>query len=189
MKAGDLVRLSDLRSDQTVRIEPPTVDDGVDFWRIAQESDVLDVNSRYAYLLWCRDFASTSVIAKDGDDALGFISGYCRPASPGTLFVWQVAVDEAARGRGLAGKMLDTLFDQVDDVDHLETTITPDNDASIALFTKFADRRDASIECKQLFGEELLGDDHMAETRFRIGPIRADGTDELPAVRGLRSAI
>jgi L-2,4-diaminobutyric acid acetyltransferase len=173
MKAGDQTSPSDLRSNQAVRIENPVVDDGVDLWRMAKDSKVLDVNSRYAYLLWCRDFADTTVVARRGDDALGFVTGYRRPESPGTLFVWQVAVDEKARGLGLAGKMLDSLVDQVDEVDHLETTITPDNDASIALFTKFAKRWDAEVDRRALFDEELLGDDHLPENRFRIGPFRS----------------
>jgi L-2,4-diaminobutyric acid acetyltransferase len=167
-----------LHRNRAIRIEQPVLDDGVELWRMAKESKVLDVNSRYAYLLWCRDFADTTVIARRGaedDPALGFVTGYRRPEVPDTLFVWQVAVDERARGEGLAGRMLDALVESVDDVHHLETTITPDNDASIALFTKFADRWDAGVDRQELFDEELLGDDHLPETRFRIGPFRADG--------------
>jgi L-2,4-diaminobutyric acid acetyltransferase len=145
---------------------------------MAKESKVLDVNSRYAYLLWCRDFADTTVIARrdeSDDPALGFVTGYRRPEVPDTLFVWQVAVDERARGEGLAGRMLDSLVESVDDVHHLETTITPDNDASIALFTKFAERWEAGVDREELFDEELLGDNHLPETRFRIGPFRSEG--------------
>ncbi len=166
---------SDLRRNRAIRIKPPVVDDGVDLWRMAAESKVLDVNSRYSYLLWCRDFSDTSVVARRGEDALGFVTGYRRPEVPDTLFVWQVAVDERARGEGLAGRMLDSLVDQVDDVQHLETTITPDNDASIALFTKFAERWEADVDRRELFDEELLGDDHLPENRFRIGPFRTEG--------------
>lgn len=183
MSAPALVRSSDLTTNRTIQIESPVVDDGVELWRLAKESQVLDVNSRYAYLLWCRDFADTTVIARRGgedDPALGFITGYRRPEVPDTLFVWQVAVDERARGEGLAGRMLDTLVEQQDgDVHHLETTITPDNDASIALFTKFAKRWGAGVDRKELFDEELLGDDHLPETRFRIGPFRAEVESRL----------
>jgi L-2,4-diaminobutyric acid acetyltransferase len=159
-----------------IHVRSPIIDDGIELWRLASESKVLDVNSRYAYLLWCRDFADTSVIARRADDqqALGFVTGYRRPEMPDTLFVWQVAVDERARGEGLAGRMLDSLVEAVDDVQHLETTITSDNDASIALFTKFADRWDATVERRELFDEQLLGDDHAAEDRFRIGPLCVD---------------
>ena len=175
MNASGVASPSESQSSRAVRIEPPVVDDGVELWRLAAASKVLDVNSRYAYLLWCRDFADTSVVARRGEDTVGFVTGYRRPEVPDTLFVWQVAVDERARGEGLAGRMLDSLVDQVDDVHHLETTITPDNEASIALFTRFAERREAAVDRRELFDEELLGDDHLPETRFRIGPFRTEG--------------
>lgn len=156
---------------QTVQIERPTIDDGLGCWRLASESKVLDVNSKYAYLLWCRDFAETSTVARLGRRVLGFITGYRRPDEPSTLLIWQVAVDNSARGQGLAGQMLDSLFDQVDDVDHLETTITPDNSASIALFRAFARRRGAPMRTAELFGADLLGGNHQREDKYRIGPI------------------
>jgi L-2,4-diaminobutyric acid acetyltransferase len=157
-----------------VRVEKPCIDDGVQMHRLAAESKVLDVNSRYAYLLWCRDFAATSVVAKLADDVAGFITGYRRAQEPGTLLIWQVAVSERARGRGLAGRMLDAVFDQAAELaplDHLETTITPDNDASIALFTAFARRRGANISSAELFSSAQLGAGHQPEHRYRIGPI------------------
>jgi L-2,4-diaminobutyric acid acetyltransferase len=164
--------------DALLSIEQPGLDDGVQMHRLAAESKVLDVNSRYAYLLWCRDFAATSVVARRGGDGrvVGFVTGYRRPDEPATLLVWQVAVAEEARGQGLAGRMLDTLFDQVAGrgyTDHLETTITPDNEASIALFSAFAQRREAEVDTVDLFGPELLGAEHLPEQRYRIGPVTA----------------
>ncbi|NMH99197.1 diaminobutyrate acetyltransferase [Pseudonocardia acidicola] len=155
-----------------VSVAHPSVDDGVDMWRLAAESQVLDVNSRYAYLLWCRDFAATSVIARLDGAAVGFVTGYRRPDEPGTLVVWQVAVDAAARGHGIAGRMLDTLFDGVDGVDHLETTITPDNESSVRLFTSFAGRREAHLTRSELFSGDQLGGGHEPEFLYRIGPIK-----------------
>ena len=155
-------------------IGPPTVDDGVQCWQLAVESTELDVNSRYAYLLWCRDFAATSVVARTEQDAVaGFVTGYLRPDAPGTLVVWQVAVASQARGRGVATAMLDALLAQVTAADHVETTITPDNDASMRLFTGFARRHGAGVERRELFGSELLGGDHLPEILHRIGPVRS----------------
>ena len=115
---------------------PPTLEDGRELWRLARDSQVLDLNASYAYLLWCRDFAGTSVVATVDGEPAGFVTGYRRPDDPGVLMVWQVAVDEAHRGRGLARRMLHDLVDRVG-APYLETTITPDNDASVALFTGF----------------------------------------------------
>ncbi len=156
---------------EQLTIGQPEVSDGVACWRLAEATGVLDVNSRYAYLLWCRDFAATSVVARRDGDVLGFVTGYRRPEEPSTLVVWQVGVDSAARGRGLAAAMLDALFDRVPEVDYLEATVTPDNTGSIALFSRFAERRGAAVSRSELFGAELLGDDHEPEILFRIGPV------------------
>jgi L-2,4-diaminobutyric acid acetyltransferase len=159
----------------------PTVTDGPACWRLAAATGVLDVNSRYAYLLWFRDFTATSVVARSGGDVVGFISGYRRPERPSTLMVWQVAVAEAARGRGVAAAMLDALYRRVPGVDVLETSITPDNGASVGLFTRFAERWGATVARSELFGTELLGAGHEPEILFRIGPIHrrpAARTDE-----------
>ena len=40
---------------------------------------------------------------------LGFVKGYRPPTDPSVIFVWQVGVDDAARGKGIAGKMIHTL--------------------------------------------------------------------------------
>lgn len=147
----------------------PEIADGVACWRLAVASRVLDVNSRYAYVLWCRDFADTSVVARKGDEVVGFVTGYLRPSDPATLLVWQVAVAEQVRGSGVAAAMLDALIGRVR-ASHVETTITPDNAASVALFTAFARRAGASLQRSELFGSDLLGADHEPEVLFRIGP-------------------
>ncbi|ANY10037.1 2,4-diaminobutyric acid acetyltransferase [Pseudonocardia sp. HH130630-07] len=146
--------------------------------RLAVESQTLDANSRYAYVLWCRDFARTSVIARRSDGrAVGYVTGYLRPQAPGTLLIWQVCVDPVARGAGLAGRMLDAVWDAAaadSGADRMETTITPDNASSIKLFSSFARRHDTTIERSDLFGPDLLGDSHEPEHLYRIGPIAAD---------------
>jgi L-2,4-diaminobutyric acid acetyltransferase len=157
---------------EQLTIGHPEVSDGVGCWRLAEDTGVLDVNSRYAYLLWCRDFAATSVVARRGGDVIGFVTGFRRPEEPSTLVVWQVGVAAAARGQGVGAAMLDALFDRVPDVDHLEATVTPDNTGSIALFSRFAERRGAPVRNAELFGAELLGPDHAPEILFRIGPVR-----------------
>ena len=78
-----------------IRIDRPDVADGSALWRIAGDSGTLDLNSSYSYLLWCRDFADTSAVARDETgEPVGFVTGYVRPERPDTLLVWQVAVDE-----------------------------------------------------------------------------------------------
>ncbi|MEJ8281061.1 diaminobutyrate acetyltransferase [Pseudonocardia spirodelae] len=167
----------DADGDHSYEIGAPVPSDGVEMWRLAVESRTLDANSRYAYVLWCRDFARTSVIARRDDGrAVGYVTGYLRPEN-GALLIWQVCVDPVARGAGLAGRMLDAAWDQAvaeAGTERMETTITPDNASSIRLFTKFAERHDTTIEREDLFGPDLLGDEHEPEDLYVIGPIAAD---------------
>ncbi|MBL1289717.1 diaminobutyrate acetyltransferase [Streptomyces sp. NPDC057067] len=158
-----------------LRIDTPRVEDGAAIWRIARDSEVLDLNSSYSYLLWCRDFAATSVVARDETgDPIAFVTGYIRPDRPETLVVWQVAVDRAHRGKGLAATLLDALTARVasdQGLTSVETTITPDNAASDRLFTSFAQRHDAPLEHEVLFEGALFPEGtHLPEVLYRIGP-------------------
>ncbi|MET7639025.1 diaminobutyrate acetyltransferase [Streptomyces sp. NPDC005438] len=172
---------SDLREiPEGLKLDTPTLEDGAALWRIARDSKTLDLNSSYSYLLWCRDFAETSVVAKDQDgEAVGFITGYVRPRSPGTLLIWQVAVDDSQRGRGLAAAMLDGLTFRTArelGVNGIETTVTPDNTPSNRLFTSFAERHGAPVEREVLFEAEAFpGEGHEPEVLYRIGPITFPG--------------
>ncbi|MBB0230523.1 diaminobutyrate acetyltransferase [Streptomyces calidiresistens] len=160
----------------------PKTEDGADLWRMARDSRVLDVNSSYSYLLWCRDHATTSLVARSDDGGCaGFITGYLRPRRPSTLLVWQVAVDPAHRGHGLAAAMLDHLTARTRaefGVDTVETTVTPDNVPSNRLFTAFAERHGAPVHREVLFAaSDFPESGHEPEVLYRIGPL-AGPTDD-----------
>ncbi len=155
--------------------------DGATLWRLAKDSKTLDLNSSYSYLLWCRDFAGTSAVARGADgEPVGFITGYVRPDRPRTLLVWQVAVDSAHRGHGIAAALLDGLTARLtaeQGITEVETTITPGNTASERLFTSFAARHGAQVDREVLFGADLFPDGpHDPEVLYRIGPL----TDSTP---------
>ncbi|MFR9795029.1 diaminobutyrate acetyltransferase [Streptomyces sp. MS06] len=159
-----------------LHIDRPTVDDGAALWRIAKDSRTLDLNSSYSYLLWCRDFADTTAVVRGADGRpVGFITGYLRPEAPETLLVWQVAVDTAHRGRGLAARLLDGLTARIAGerpLTRVETTITPGNTASERLFTSFAVRHGAHVEREVLFDTAQFPDGpHDPEVLYRIGPL------------------
>lgn len=156
-----------------IEIGRPEVSDGRELWRIARDSGKLDLNSPYTYLLWCRDFASCSVVAKSGGDVAGFITGYRRPDAMDTFVVWQVAVDDRHRGRGLAMRMLDHLTERLlpEGARFLEATVTPDNEPSMRLFSAFARDRGADLDKRELFAATLFPEEHAAEILFRVGPI------------------
>ncbi|MFI0349534.1 diaminobutyrate acetyltransferase [Actinomadura sp. 9N407] len=168
-----------------IRLSEPHLEDGPELWRLARDSRVLDVNSPYSYVLWCRDFAGTSVVARPTADPAtgpatgkpdrpcGFITGFTRPTAPDTLFVWQVAVDDSFRGQGLARRMLDDLGDRLAarGGGYVEATVTPDNTASTRMFESFARNRGCELARSPLFGREHLPEGHEPEVLFRIGPV------------------
>jgi L-2,4-diaminobutyric acid acetyltransferase len=159
-----------------LHIDRPTVADGAALWRIAKDSNALDLNSSYSYLLWCRDFAGTSAVVRDErGEPVGYVTGYIRPERPRTLLVWQVAVDAAQRGRGLAARLLDGLTARVATergLSVVETTITPGNSASERLFTSYAERHGARVERQVLFEAADFPDGpHDPEVLYRIGPL------------------
>ncbi|MGO1738372.1 MAG: diaminobutyrate acetyltransferase [Actinomycetaceae bacterium] len=154
-----------------VEILRPEGSHGADMWRVARDSGSLDLNSSYAYLLLARDFAATSRVAVLDGEVVGFAVGYLRPEAPDRLFLWQVAVDERARGRRVAARLLDELLSGLEGVTALETTITDDNAASQRLFTSLAERHGASISKEVGFTADDFPDGHEAEALYIVSPL------------------
>lgn len=144
------------RGDEPISLRSPRADDGPRVTRLIASSPPLDPNSAYCNLLQCTDFSDTCVLAERGDEIVGWISAYRPPATPERLFVWQVAVHSAARGEGLALRMLDTLIERpaAAGARMLTTTITQGNDASWNLFRAFARRRGTELTQSPRFERE-----------------------------------
>jgi L-2,4-diaminobutyric acid acetyltransferase len=152
----------------------PNGKDGPRISRLIAASPPLDVNSAYCNLLQCTDFRDTCVLAERGGSLIGWVSAYRPPSSPEAIFVWQVAVDPAARGEGLGLRMLDALLARpaVAGAEALTTTITADNGASWALFEAFARRHGAAIQRSPRFERDAHFDGaHETEWQARIAPL------------------
>lgn len=151
----------------------PRVADGARLWEIASDSRVLDVNSSYSYVLWCHDFATSSIVAEVDDQVIGFVTGYRRQGDPSTIMVWQVAVDDAFRGRGIAATLLHNLFDRVQrhGVVAMHTTISPDNTASQRLFESVARARGLHFARRDLFSAGDFPDSHLPEDLYILEPV------------------
>jgi L-2,4-diaminobutyric acid acetyltransferase len=92
------------------------------------------------------------------------------------VFVWQIGVDESARGRGVGSGLLSRLVEQpaCTDVAYLEATVTPSNEPSRRLFLGFARKRGATPHISDGYPSALFPDDaHEPEQLFRIGPLRS----------------
>lgn len=153
----------------------PAAEDGEAVNALIRQCRSLDDNSLYCNLLQCTHFADTCRLAELDGEVVGWVSGYLPPSDPETLFIWQVAVSPAARGRGLARQLIQELLldEPCRHVRRLEATITPGNAASWALFRSVADGFGADLEHRAWFERDAhFGGRHDTEHLVAIGPLR-----------------
>ncbi|MGO1543167.1 MAG: diaminobutyrate acetyltransferase [Gulosibacter sp.] len=156
----------------TLTLRGPRQDEGAAIWELARDSERLDLNTPYAYMLWARDFHKSTLVADVDGELVGFIIGFMRPDEPTTLMVWQVAVDMEHRGHGIAGRMLEALVERTG-ARALETTVTNANEASTRLFAALAARHGAEHTISDLFEPEHFPatQEWEAEKLHRIEPL------------------
>jgi len=160
-------------SNPDLVLRPPTADDGPALTDLVDRCPPLDPNSRYCNLLQCSHFADTAVVAELNGKMVGAVTGYRPPRQPNVLFIWQVAVAEEARGLKLAKRMIVDILRRKTDapLTTLETTITPDNEASWGLFTSIANYLNAPLEKSVMFEKQRhFAGKHDDEMLCHIGP-------------------
>ncbi|MFA9444777.1 diaminobutyrate acetyltransferase [Egicoccus sp. AB-alg6-2] len=162
-----------------ITFRAPAADDAADLWRLARDSGSLDLNSPYAYLLWCTDFADSTVVASAGTEPIGFVGGHRPPNDPDCAFVWQVAVAPSQRGSGLGRRLLLAFLARPGNrgATWLTATVTPSNAASLALFRGTARHLGVRCEERERFPAEVFPAEvgaHEPEIALRIGPLPPD---------------
>lgn len=175
MKQAQSISTTEENPAENLVLRVPSADDGPALHDLIAACPPLDQNSRYCNLLQVSHFAETAVVAEQHGELLGSITGYLMPGAPDTLFIWQVAVHERARGQRLATRMMDAIVDRAAcrQVRWMETTIDPGNTASWKAFAKFADARGAPSEQALLFARDRhFAGKHGDEVLLRIGPFR-----------------
>ncbi|GIQ68975.1 diaminobutyrate acetyltransferase [Xylanibacillus composti] len=152
----------------------PTAEDGGKVWQLVKDTQVLDLNSAYSYIMFCDYFADTCVVAESDGAIVGFVSAFCPPGNAETLFVWQVAVDSSQRGKGVATELLRVLMQReaCRQVNMVELTISPSNQASRALFMRMARELNTDMNVRSGYAAALFpGGGHEDEELYQIGPI------------------
>ena len=158
----------------TVNLRKPNPEDGFALNQLVAASPPLDSNSVYCNLLQCTHFHDTAIAAEYEGELVGFVSAYIPPGKPDTLFIWQIVIAEAARGQGLAKKMLLQLLHNLSHKppSFIETTITPGNQASWGLFQSLAKQLDTVLESRVFFArDQHFAGQHDDEHLLQIGPI------------------
>jgi len=166
--------LQSVDNEGAVTFRKPVREDGAAIFELIRSCKPLDENSMYCNLLQSDHFSDTCVVAEKDGDIVGWVSAYVKQNDPETVFVWQVAVSEKARGLGVGGRMLSSLMEREEcaDVKRMQTTITLDNDASWGLFRKFASRNNADLTSDAHFTRDthFAGEhatEHMVTITFR----------------------
>ncbi|RXJ97316.1 diaminobutyrate acetyltransferase [Malaciobacter molluscorum] len=156
-----------------IKLTEPEKSDGKKIFNLINRCKPLDVNSEYLYLLQSTYFSNTCSVAKIDNEVIGFISGYLVPNKSDTLFIWQVAVDERARGKSVAKNLLLEILNREcnNNIKYIHTTISPDNKASQRFFEKFAKDFDANVESSTFLEIEDFNNAHEKEVLYKIGPL------------------
>ncbi len=162
--------------DPRTTIRAPRAEDGAAVLNLIERCPPLDQNSAYCYLLQCSQFADTSAIAEMGGKIVGFISGHRLPNDPDSLFIWQVAVAEEARGQGLGREMMLGILRRPTSTGftHLLATATDDNTSSKGMFQSLANVLDTNMGQSLLFDQNIhFAGAHESEILLTIGPFSA----------------
>lgn len=151
----------------------PVPADALAVWHLVNESDQLDNNSEYYYMIWFRDFARTSAVAELDGEVIGFLSGYRRPDRPDTYFVWQEAVKPRHGIPFLGVKLFDHAVQEqlLDGVRYVEASVSEANTPIVMVLKRFAKRWGVPVETSVLFSAKDFGEGHHEETLYRIGPV------------------
>jgi len=155
-----------------IHIRKPLASDGYDIHQLISNSPPLDLNSVYSYYLLSEHFSDTCVVAEADGKLVGFISAYRIPQRPQTLFIWQIVVDQAQRGKRIAWRMLESLLQryQQDEVRQVEATVNPGNAASRGLFEHLAAAHGSSLQEETFLESTAFGPegDHESEILLRV---------------------
>jgi len=161
-----------------IKFRKPCVQDGAGIWNLVRETEVLDLNSAYCYLMLGKYFPDTCLVAEYEQKIAGFVSAFLPPQNPEVVFVWQVAVAGSMRKKGLGTKLLKELLkrEACEKVRFLETTVTLSNVASQSLFCRLARNTRSHLEVTVCFPANLFPtkSNHETEFLFRIGPLQRE---------------
>tara|TARA_B100001564_G_C20605743_1_gene655072 strand:+ start:312 stop:809 length:498 start_codon:yes stop_codon:yes gene_type:complete len=156
----------------TLIYSQPTIDDAAAIHQLVSESNVLDTNSEYSYLLLSHHFDTTCCVVKDNGNVIAYVSAYLPPKIPSTLFVWQMIVHANYRGKKLAHNMIIDILKRAvcNNIDRIHTTVAASNHASRSVFKQIANTLETQLHEKDFLHSSHFSDQHEAEPLLVIGP-------------------
>lgn len=154
-----------------IHIRKPRASDGYEIHQLIANSPPLDLNSVYSYYLLSDHFRDSCVVAESQGRVVGFLSAYRIPQRPDTLFVWQVVVNRALRGKRIAWRMLQSLLQRFThhEVCQVEATVNPSNAASRGLFERLAAEQGSPLVEETFLDATAFGPGgHESEVLLRV---------------------
>ena len=152
-------------------IRTTTQEDGASLWDLVKLTGRLELNTSYCYLLMSKLFSQTTLVAEIDGQLAGFVMAFQPPEKEDTLFVWQVGVHPAYRGRGMATRLLRGLFEANPEYSYLEASVTPSNAASMALFRGYAKKHETRCAEGTFLPSHCFPKQHEEEKLLRVGPL------------------
>ncbi len=161
-------------TDTNYIFRKPRSSDACGIYNLVRESKILYVNSEYLYALIGLHHAKTSSIIENNGKIIGFTSSYLTGTKFDILFIWQIAIDQNYRKKGLALRMLQEILSRKysKKIKYLHLTISPSNTSSFKLFEALAKSLNYKIRKKRLFDKHLFSQGHEEEELYVIGPIK-----------------
>ncbi len=108
--------------------------------KFVKRSKPLDLHTVFAYWILFKYFDDTCFVLEEGGRIIGFVSGVISSKQPEILYLWQIGIDPAYRGRRHAEALIkkEVEIARVKGCRCLQVTIAPDNAPSYNTFSRFA---------------------------------------------------
>lgn len=113
---------------------------------LARQCPPLDVHTAFSYWVVTRYQQGLCLVAEQDDSLVGFLTA-TGTTDTNLLYVWQIGVNQAHRGTGLAERLLDRLVAQATALGFrsMQVSIADNNAASLAVFSRLAARRESEL--------------------------------------------
>lgn len=165
--------------------QTPVDEDAVSMWSLVKSTPEIDHNSAYCYMIWCRDFGSTTRVIRSAGEVVAFITGYVRPEAPNTLMIWQQVISPTYRGTGLGIKLLHAVADPLIEsanIRFVEATVSAVPSPPARTLEKLGASYCAPATSTELYSSNMFPEPgHAPEILVRVGPISPAMTETSSA--------
>lgn len=121
-----------------MRIRKATQEDFLRVHRFTSGCPPLENYPEHLYKIILRYFGDYCFIAEKKEQIIGFAMGIVPQSFPHTYFLWQVGIAPSYQGKGIGGKLVRVIENEIKKkgITRIEVTIDPVNSTSQKLFEK-----------------------------------------------------